>query len=87
MAGKRATIEVGDSVEFRSQHKLQKFYYIWHSTAIVTDIYEAVKGKHEGKMMAKVFFVTKSVYIDSKPRQVPLCKEYKILLKRFKKVR
>jgi len=87
MAGKRATIEVGDLVEFRSQHKLQKFYYIWHSTAIVTDIYKAVKGKHEGKMIAKVFFATKREYRDFKWEQVPLNREFKILLKRLKKVR
>lgn len=34
-----AKIEVGDLVELRSQHKLQKFYNIWRSTGIVTDIY------------------------------------------------
>jgi hypothetical protein len=87
MAGKRATIEVGDLVEFRSQDKIQKFYYIWHSTAIVTDIYESTKGKNKGRMMAKVFFATKREYRDCKWHQVPYNKEFKILLKRFKKVR
>jgi len=88
MAGKRATIEVGDLVEFRSQHKLQKFYYLWDSTAVVTDIYESTKGKNKGRMIAKVFFTTRRQYLGlGKWEQVPINREYKILLKRFKKVR
>ena len=88
MAGKRATIEVGDLVELRSQHKLQKFYMLWNSTAIVTEIYESTKGLNQGQMMAKVFFATKRLYCGhGKWEQVPLNREFKILLKRFKKVR
>ena len=88
MAGKRVIIEVGDLVELRSQHKLQKFYMLWNSTAIVTDIYESTKGLNQGQMMAKVFFATKILYSGTgKREQLPLNREYKILLKRFKKVR
>jgi hypothetical protein len=100
MAGKRATIEVGDLVEFRSQHKLQKFYRLWYSTAIVTDIYEAVKGKNKGQMIAKIYFATRREYRNQtievptcgtviRPawEQVPCNRELKILLKRMKKVR
>jgi len=100
MAGKRATIEVGDLVELRSQHKLQKFYNLWNVTGIVTDIYESVKGKNKGKMIAKVYFATRREYRSQtvedpvwgtvkRPafEQVPYNRELKILLKRVKKVR
>ena len=87
MAGKRATIEVGDLVELRSQHKLQKFYNLWNVTGVVTGIYEAEKGKNQGQMIAKVYFATRSEYRDFKFQQVPYNRELKILLKRMKKVR
>lgn len=89
MAGKRATIEVGDLVELRSQHKLQKFYNLWNVTGIITGIYESVKGKNKGQMIAKVYFATKREYKypDCKFQQVPYNREIKILLKRMKKVR
>jgi len=87
MAGKRATIEVGDLVELRSQHKLQKFYNLWNVTGIITDIYEAEKGKNKGQMIAKVYFATRREYRDLKFQQVPYNRELKILLKRMKKVR
>ena len=100
MAGKRTTIEVGDLVELRSQHKLQKFYSVWNVPAVVTDIYESTKGKNKGKMIAKVFFATKREYrsqtiedptwgtvIRATYVQVPYNREIKILLKRLKKVR
>ena len=100
MAGKRATIEVGDLVELRSQHKLQKFYLLWNVPALVTDIYESTKGKNKGKMIAKVYFATKREYRSQtiedptwgtvvRPTiiQVPYNREIKILLKRLKKVR
>jgi len=87
MAGKRATIEVGDLVELRSQHKLQKFYNLWNVTGVVTGIYEAEKGKNQGQMIAKVYFATRREYRDRKFQQVPYNRELKILLKRMKKAR
>lgn len=82
-----AKIEVGDLVELRSQHKLQKFYNIWNSTGIVTDIYVSVKGINCGKEIAKVYFSTSQKWIAQKYETVPYNREVKILLKRMKKVR
>ena len=87
MAGKRVIIEVGDLVELRSQHKLQKFYNLWNVTGVVTGIYEAEKGKNQGQMIAKVYFASRREYRDLKFQQVPYNRELKILLKRMKKVR
>ena len=82
-----AKIEVGDLVELRSQHKLQKFYHIWRSTGIVTDIYTSEKGKNAGREIAKIYFSHKMTYRDGAFRPLPYNKEIKILLKRIKKVR
>ena len=82
-----AKIEVGDLVEFRSQHKLQKFYGLWKSTGVVTDIYTVEKGKNAGQQIAKVYFSTKSLWTVKRNEPVPYNKEVKILLKRLKKVR
>ena len=83
-----AKIEVGDLVELRSQHKLQKFYKIWKSTGIVTDIYTIEKGKkNAGEQIAKVYFSTRLQWMNSKFETVPYNKEIRILLKRMKKVR
>ena len=82
-----AKIEVGDLVELRSQHKLQKFYYIWKSTGIVTDIYTSEKGKNVGQVIAKVYFSTRHAWVVREFKTVPYNKEIKILLKRLKKVR
>ena len=82
-----AKIEVGDLVELRSQHKIQKFYDIWKSAGIVTDIYTVEKGKNAGQEMAKVYFSTRQQWAVKKYKTVPFNKEIKILLKRMKKVR
>ena len=82
-----AKIEVGDLVEFRSQHKLQKFYGLWKSTGVVTDIYTVEKGKNAGQQIAKVYFSTRLQWMNSKFETVPYNKEIRILLKRMKKVR
>ena len=82
-----AKIEVGDLVELRSQHKLQKFYYIWKSAGIVTDIYTVETGKNAGQEIAKVYFSNKMVWNKGSFQTVPYNKEVKILLKRVKKVR
>ena len=82
-----AKIEVGDLVELRSQHKIQKFYAVWKSTGIVTDIYTVEKGKNAGQEIAKVYFSTGQQWAVKKYETVPYNKELKILLKRIKKVR
>ena len=83
-----AKIEVGDLVELRSGHKLQKFYKIWRSTGIVTDIYVSEKkGLNCGKEMAKIYFSHKVVWSNGAFQSLPYNKEVKILLKRMKKVR
>ena len=85
-----AKIEVGDLVELRSQHKIQKFYDIWKSAGIVTDIYTVEKGKNAGQEIAKVYFSTRqkwTVNTANMYETVPYNKEIKILLKRMKKVR
>ena len=82
-----AKIEVGDLVELRSQHKLQKFYNIWRSTGIVTDIYVSEKGKNAGKEMAKIYFSHKVMWHKGALQALPYNREIKILLKRMKKVR
>ena len=82
-----AKIEVGDLVELRSQHKLQKFYTVWNVTGIVTKIYISKRGKDAGKEMAKIYFATKQVWGFRKYETVPFDKEVNILLKRLKKVR
>ena len=82
-----AKIEVGDLVELRSQHKLQKFYCIWKSTGIVTDIYVSERGVNCGREIAKVYFSHKIVWNNGAYRSLPYNKEVKILLKRMKKVR
>ena len=87
MARHSAKIEVGDLVELRSQHKLQKFYAIWKSAGIVTDIYTVEKGKNAGQQIAKVYFSTRQKWTVNMYEIVPYNKEIKILLKRMKKVR
>lgn len=82
-----AKIEVGDLVELRSQHKIQKFYAIWKSSGIVTGIYTAEKGKNVGQEIAKIYFSTRQQWTVKKYETVPYNKEIKILLKRLKKVR
>ena len=82
-----AKIEVGDLVELRSQHKLQKFYSIWKSTGIVTDIYTVEKGENAGQEIAKVYFSTRRKWTVNMYETVPYNREIKILLKRMKKVR
>jgi len=82
-----AKIEIGDLVQLRSQHKLQRFYNIWNEVGIVTGIYEVEKGKNKGQMITKVYFATKREYRECNFQQVPYNKELKILLKRMKKVR
>ena len=85
-----AKIEVGDLVQFRSQDKIQKFYDIWNSVGIVTDIYTVEKGKNAGQEMAKVYFSTRqkwTVNTANMYETFPYNKEIKILLKRMKKVR
>ena len=82
-----AKIEVGDLVELRSQHKLQKFYNIWRSTGIVTDIYVSEKGINCGKEIAKIYFSHKVLWKNGSLQSIPYNREVKILLKRMKKVR
>ena len=81
-----AKIEVGDLVELRSQHKLQKFYAIWKSAGIVTDIYVSEKGKNAGQEIAKIYFSTRQQWQAGENITVPYNREIKILLKRIKKV-
>ena len=82
-----AKIEVGDLVELRSGHKLQKFYAIWKTTGIVTDIYVSKKGKNVGQEIAKIYFSTRQQWQAGEWLTVPYNREIKILLKRMKKVR
>ena len=82
-----AKIEVGDLVELRSGHKLQKFYNIWRSTGIVTDIYVSEKGINCGKEIAKIYFSHKVLWRNGSLQSIPYNREIKILLKRMKKVR
>jgi hypothetical protein len=80
-----AKIEIGDLVQLRSQHKLQRFYNIWNEVGIVTDIYESTKGKNKGEMIATIYFATKKQPYSTD--REPYNKILKLLLKRMKKVR
>lgn len=83
-----ARIQIGDLVELRAAHKIQKLRSIWNHTGVITDIYVAEKGQNAGQQMARIFFSTATYFgWGELPRTVTSNKTLKILLKRLKKVR
>ena len=82
------SIQIGDLVELRAAHKIQRLRSLWGHTGVITDIYVPEEGKNAGQQLAKVFFST-TTYVGwgEPPRVVTSNKTLKILLKRFKKAR
>jgi hypothetical protein len=86
--GSMSSIQIGDLVELRAAHRIQKFRSLWDHTGVLVDIYVADKGKFKGQTMAKIFFSTTTYFgWGELPRTVTSNKTLKILLKRFKKAR
>ena len=82
------SIQIGDLVELRAAHKIQKFRSSWNHTGVVTDIYVPEKGQNAGQQLAKIFFSTTTHFRwGEPPKVVKSNKTLKILLKRFKKAR